>query len=66
MSPPKYAIKGVADIQLIIEGQSWFLECKAPKGVQSPDQKEFEFLVKRAGAKYHIIRSIDDLQSLGF
>lgn len=63
---PTYSVKGVADIQLLLDGRSWFLECKAPKGVQSPDQKEFEFLVKRAGAQYYIIRSVDDLIELGF
>lgn len=63
---PTYSMKGVADVQVIVEGKSWFIECKAPKGVQSPDQKEFEYMVKRAGAEYHIVRSIDDLEKLGF
>jgi hypothetical protein len=62
---PKYSVKGVADIQAIVDGKSWFLECKA-NTKQSEDQYEFELMVKRAGAEYHVIHSIDELQALGF
>lgn len=65
-SMPIFSVKGVADIQVIVNGKSWFLELKSETGRQSNDQKDFEVMVTRAGAEYHLIRSIDDLQRLGF
>lgn len=62
---PKYSMKGVADIQVILYGQSIFVEVKAPQGVQSKDQKKFQELVTKAGAKYGIVRSVNDLAILG-
>lgn len=63
---PKYSVKGVSDIIVLVDGTAWFLEIKKLKTYQSPDQKEFERLVKRGGCLYYVIRSIDDLLELGF
>ena len=32
---------------------------------QSPEQRSFEDVATVAGARYHIVRSIDDVQKLG-
>lgn len=62
---PKYSMKGIPDVIVIQEGQFIGLEVK-PKGkYQSPDQKYFEQISKKAGAEYHVIRSVDDLVAIG-
>jgi len=33
---------------------------------QNPDQKEFQQQAEQAGALYAVVRSIDDVQALGF
>lgn len=38
-----------------------WIECKAPKGVQSEDQKSFEQLVKSYGHRYILAKSLDDV-----
>lgn len=42
-------------------GQVLFIECKAPKGKQSPDQIEFERRIKEAGCIYLLVRDVTDL-----
>lgn len=63
--PPPYALNGVSDIVLIKNGLAIFLEVKKPEGRQSPSQKTFEQKVTNAGAEYHVVRSIEDVQALG-
>lgn len=63
-TPTKYAMNGVADIILLKDGKSYFLEVK-DKSKQSDSQKKFEEGVKKAGCEYHIVRSIDDVIKLG-
>jgi hypothetical protein len=63
-SMPKYAMKGVADIILLVNGFSYFLEVKTKTGKQSTEQKKFEKGVKEAGCKYFVVRSIDDVQKI--
>jgi rhodanese-related sulfurtransferase len=56
---------GVADIALVLPGgQSAFVEVKAPHGRQSPEQREFEAAVSLAGARYAIVRSIDEARAV--
>jgi hypothetical protein len=55
---------GVADIFICLGNEKFhglFIEVKAPKGYQSPNQKEFEIRVKKLGYEYKIVRSVDDL-----
>ncbi len=65
-SMPKYSIKGVSDIILILDGMAWFIEVKTDKTKQTEGQKEFEKNVIKNGCKYIVARSIDDLIKLGF
>ena len=62
---PKYSLNGVPDIILINKGIFIGLEVKQPKGKQSDSQRLFELACKKAGGRYHIITSIDDVQALG-
>lgn len=63
--PPVYAKNGVPDIILIKKGKFIGLEVKGPRGRQSKAQKEFQEGLEEAGGKYHIVRSLEDVQELG-
>lgn len=62
---PKYTPKGLPDIVVVAGGLFYALEVKKPKTYQSPEQKEFEALVKKHGGKYFVVRSIEDVQAIG-
>lgn len=64
---PKHSKKGVPDIILIKQpgGQFVGLEVKTQTGKLSPEQAEFGRKAIGAGAEYHLVRSIDDVQALG-
>lgn len=64
-SMPKYSLNGIPDIILIKDGQFIGLEVKMPKGVQSEHQKTFEKFCIRAGGKYHLVKSIEDVIKIG-
>src|SRR3990167_6889831 len=60
---PKYAMRGLPDIIVILNGGVVvFFEVKTSKGIISEHQKAFQDKCKLIGAKYYIIRSIDELQ----
>lgn len=63
---PKWCIKGVSDIVCLMDGTAWFIEVKAPKKYQTPEQKEFQKNVEKSGCKYLLVRSVDDLIENGF
>lgn len=62
---PKYTRKGFPDIMVLWQGYPVFLEIKAPKGRQSPEQKEFQADCEKQGIEYHIIKSLDDVINVG-
>jgi hypothetical protein len=62
----KYARHGLADILVIKDGRPIFLEVKSEKGKPSPDQITFGTDAIKAGAAYHIVRSIQNVQTIGF
>ena len=64
-SMPKHSKNGVPDILIIKKGQFIGLEVKTAKGKQSPAQKLFELYITENGGRYHIVRSINDVQALG-
>lgn len=61
---PKYALRGVPDIVIIKDGQFIGLEVKTAKTKQSVDQCQFETNCKANGGRYHVVRSVYDVQSL--
>jgi hypothetical protein len=65
-SMPEFSRKGVPDIIAIVKGQFVGLEMKRPDGRQSADQKQFEEDVVKAGGRYFVIKSIDDIRDAGF
>jgi hypothetical protein len=56
---------GTPDIICCIDGDFVGLEVKGPKGDLSDSQKEFQRNIEKAGGRYHVVRSIDDVQSHG-
>lgn len=62
---PQYTMKGIPDIIAVKQGQFIGLEVKRDKTYQSEHQKAFQGLVERAGGLYYVVRSIEDVQSIG-
>lgn len=53
---------GVADLSFVLPGgRAAFIELKAPKGRQSPEQKAFEADCATNNAPYAVCRSIDEV-----
>lgn len=61
----KYARHGLADILVVKDGRAIFLEVKAEIGKQSPEQIDFGSDAIVAGAAYHVVRSIEEVQEIG-
>jgi DNA-binding CsgD family transcriptional regulator len=64
-STVKHAMKGVPDIIIIRQAQFVGLQVKREDGRLSPEQLEFQKRCEEAGGRYHVVRSIDDVQALG-
>jgi hypothetical protein len=57
--------KGAPDmVYMLTNGQVAFIEFKAPKGRQSPEQKAFEKQADKQHIEYHIIRSFEQFKEL--
>jgi hypothetical protein len=59
----RFGAKGSPDIICVIDGQFVGIEVKAPKGLQSDHQKEFQAKLEAAGGKYVLAYSLDDVIS---
>ena len=55
--------KGVSDLIVLMPKRVIFVEVKTPTGIQSPDQKDFESLVKNLGFEYYLVRSLQDFKT---
>jgi hypothetical protein len=56
---------GAADLAFVLpDGTAAFMEIKTKGGRQSPEQREFEAAVSLAGARYAIVRSIDEARAI--
>lgn len=53
--------KGVPDLLVAIQGNTWLVEIKMPKGKQTPDQIEF---AKHWQGKMAIARNLEEAQSI--
>ena len=56
--------KGAPDLIAGKGGKSYWLELKTKTGKQSPEQECFEFLAPSFGARYLIVRSIQDVEEI--
>lgn len=58
-------LKGASDLVVIFpNGKLCFIELKIDKGIQSVEQKDFEYRVSSLGYEYHLIRSLDEFKQL--
>lgn len=58
-------VAGVADMEyLATDGRMVFIEMKTSTGAQDPKQKIFQIKVESRGARYVIIRSVEEFQGL--
>jgi hypothetical protein len=57
----RFGALGSPDIICVIAGQYVGIEVKAPKGLQSDHQKEFQEKLAAAGGKYVLAYSLDDV-----
>lgn len=57
----RFGAKGSPYIVAVRDGRYIGIECKAPNGRQSPDQKAFEQALTEAGGTYLIVHEVTDL-----
>jgi hypothetical protein len=57
-------VAGCSDLILLRRRHVIFLECKKPGGIQSPEQKRFETLVRSLGFDYELFHSLEEFQGI--
>jgi len=57
---PKYAMRGLPDIQIIYKGKTIFLEVKRKGTYQTPEQKLFEQRCVENKVSYFVVRSVEE------
>lgn len=58
----QYGEPGQADLIGILRGGRWIeIECKSPKGRQSPEQRAREQTIRKFGGVYILARSVQDV-----
>lgn len=58
-------LKGASDLVVIFPNcKLCFVELKIEKGIQSKEQKEFEYRITQAGYEYHLIRTLEEFKTL--
>ena len=60
----KAGVVGAPDIVCVVKGQYVGIECKAAKGRQSDNQKEFQRQLEAAGGRYILAYSLDDVMGI--
>lgn len=53
--------KGIADLCAVKRGRTVWIEVKALRGKQSPDQEKFQKDIEEHGGEYVLAKSIDDV-----
>lgn len=56
--------KGIADLYALKKSRHVWIEVKAPKGRQSPDQVKFQQMVEVNGGTYVVARSVEDVKEI--
>lgn len=57
-------LPGVSDLIALLPNKALFIEVKTITGTQSPKQKDFEQIVSNLGFEYHLVRSLEDFQTI--
>ena len=61
----RFGAVGSPDIICVVKGQYVGIEVKAPKGKQNPNQIQFQQDLERAGGRYILAYSLDDVINQG-
>jgi hypothetical protein len=57
-------LSGVSDLIVVLKGKVLFIELKNAKGTQSEKQKRFEYLVKKLGFPYYLVRDFETFKKI--
>ena len=57
-------LPGVSDLIVVTKGKVLFVEVKDYKGIQRPNQVDFENKVKALGFEYYLVRSLDEFKQI--
>lgn len=58
----RFGTKGASDIVAVALGYYIAIEVKDHKGVQDEDQVEFQRAIEKAGGKYILVRSLEEVE----
>lgn len=56
--------KGISDFIACKKGQVLFIECKAPKGYLSKEQRRFKESIEASGCTYIVARGYEDVEKV--
>jgi hypothetical protein len=54
-------LKGVSDLIFQTDKCTYYIEVKTDKGIQSPEQKDFQERIEALGKVYLLVKSLDDI-----
>ena len=54
-------LKGVSDLIFQTDKCTYYIEVKTDKGIQSPEQKEFQERIESLGKVYLLVRNLNDI-----
>ena len=57
-------LKGVSDLIIVLPQKVIFVELKAEKGYQRPEQKTFQTKIENLNQKYYICRSLEEFKCI--
>lgn len=57
-------LRGASDLILLMPNIALFLEVKTDTGHQSAEQRDFQLRVEELGFKYHVVRSVEDVEKI--
>lgn len=57
-------MKGTPDMFYIIDHGIVWLEWKTEKGRQTPEQRDFQYMIERSGGFYYLIRSEEEFLTI--
>lgn len=57
-------LSGVSDLIVVTDKRVLFIECKAPQGKQSTEQRQYQSIVETLGYHYYIVRSLDQFKEI--
>ena len=57
-------LKGVSDLIVVLPNKTIYVELKTEKGIQSKEQKTFEFNINNLNQKYYLVRILEQFKKI--